>query len=83
MDNTDLIMQIFQYLLGVIPGDIAGNIIAVVTTIVTVCTLIIRFWKEPDQTSKSYQLWKIIHTLASFKAPTLQKVENKDGQKTD
>lgn len=79
--DTDLIMQIFQYLLGVIPGDIAGNIVAVVTTIVTICTLIIRFWKEPETTSKGFKLWKLFHVLASFKTPSISKTESKDGQK--
>ncbi|CAI3948099.1 unnamed protein product [Commensalibacter communis] len=79
--DSDLMMQCFQYLLGVIPGDIAGNMIAVVTTIVTICTLIVRFWKIPATTSKGYKLWKVIHTLASFKTPSVSKTENKDGQK--
>ncbi|MDI2113096.1 hypothetical protein [Commensalibacter nepenthis] len=81
MDNLDLMMQVFQYLLGVIPGDIAGNIVAVVTTIVTICTLIIRFWKMPEPSSKLYKLWKLLHVLASFKAPPVSKTESKDGQK--
>ncbi|MDI2112074.1 hypothetical protein [Commensalibacter nepenthis] len=79
--DTDLLMQVFQYLLGVIPGDIAGNIVAVVTAMVTICTLIIRFWKMPEPTSKLYTLWKLFHVLASFKTPSIPKTESKDGQK--
>ncbi|EUK18807.1 hypothetical protein [Commensalibacter papalotli (ex Servin-Garciduenas et al. 2014)] len=78
--NTDLLLQGFQYVLGVIPGDIAGNIVAVVTAIVTLCTLMMRFWKEPEMTSKWHSLWQVIHVLASFKKPDEIK-ENKDGQK--
>ncbi|CAI3961468.1 unnamed protein product, partial [Commensalibacter communis] len=81
--HTDLMMEVLQYLLGVISGDIAGNMIAVVTTIVTICTLIIRFWKMPEPTSKGYKLWKLFHVLASFKTPTTIKMENKNGQKID
>lgn len=80
MDNTDLLMQLFQYCLGMIPGDIAANIISIVTVVVTVCTLVLRFWKEPQSTSRFYNLWKIIHVLASFKraTPTV-KGESKNG----
>ncbi|WP_245527844.1 hypothetical protein, partial [Commensalibacter intestini] len=80
MDSTDLLMQMFQYCLGMIPGDIAANIISIVTVVVTVCTLVLRFWKEPQSTSKLYKVWKIIHVLASFKraTPTI-KGEIKDG----
>lgn len=67
MDNTDLLMQIFQYVLGVVPGDVAGNIISIVTVIVTICTLIMRFWKEPIKESKLHKLWQFFHLLASFR----------------
>lgn len=67
MDSTDLLMQIFQYVLGVVPGDVAGNIISIATVIVTICTLIIRFWKEPQKENKLHKLWQIFHLLASFK----------------
>lgn len=67
MDNTDLLMQIFQYVLGVVPGDVAGNIVSIATVIVTICTLIIRFWKEPKKDSKLHKLWQAFHLLASFK----------------
>ncbi|CAI3956167.1 unnamed protein product [Commensalibacter communis] len=80
MDN-DLIVQCFQYLLGIIPGDVAGNIVAVLTTMVTIFTLIMRFWKIPDQASQSHKLWKLIYILASLKTPSVTKVEAKDGQK--
>ncbi|CAI3960218.1 unnamed protein product [Commensalibacter communis] len=81
--DTDVMMEVLQYLLGVIPGDIAGNMIAVVTTIVTICTLIVRFWKMPATTSKGYKLWKLFHVLASFKTPSISKTESKNGQKID
>lgn len=67
MDSTDLLVQIFQYVLGVVPGDVAGNIISIATVIVTICTLIIRFWKEPTKESKQHKLWQFFHLLASFK----------------
>lgn len=78
MENSDLLMQAFQYVLGVIPGDIAGNIVSVVTVIVTICTLIIRFWKEPNKGSKSYKLWQLLHVLASFKRAN--KVKEKENE---
>lgn len=78
MENTDLLMQMFQYVLGVIPGDIAANIVAVFTTIVTTCTLIIRFCKEPDKDSKGYKLWQLLHVLASFKRPNKVKEKNNE-----
>lgn len=79
MDNIDLLMQMLQYFLGMIPGDIAANIISIVMVVVTVCTLVVRFWKEPQLTSKLYKVWKIIYVLASFKraTPTI-KGESKD-----
>lgn len=68
MDITEILTQFLQYIIGVMPGDIASDVIAIVTTIVTVCTLVIRFWKEPTSTSGiSYNLWKAFHLLASFK----------------
>lgn len=70
MSDIDLLTQFLQYLLGILPGDIAANIITVITALVTICTLIIRFWKEPDQTNKHYKLWKFIYILASFKKKT-------------
>lgn len=67
MDVADFLTQFLQYILGVLPGDIASNLIAAITALVTLCTLIIRFWKEPETTSKLYKLWKLLHILASFK----------------
>lgn len=84
MDNTDLLMQMLQYCLGMIPGDIAANVISIVTVVVTVCTFIIRFWKEPQSSDKLYNLWKLIHVLASFKRSTpMIKGESKDGSETN
>lgn len=79
--DTDLLTQFLQYLLGMIPGDVAANIITVVTALVTICTLIIRFWQEPDQSSKWHNLWKLIHILASFKKIDDIKKGAKYGQK--
>lgn len=79
MNNTDLLMQLFQYCLGMIPGDIAANIISIVTVVVTVCTLVVRFWKEPKLSSKRHKLWQVLHLLASFK-----KADNaKEGSNAD
>lgn len=79
MDSTDLLMQLFQYCLGMIPGDIAGNIVSIVTVVVTVCTFIIRFWKEPKLSSKRHKLWKVLHLLASFKkADNAKEASNAD-----
>lgn len=82
MDNTDLLMQLFQYCLGMIPGDIAVNIISIVTVVVTVCTLVLRFWKEPEQISKWHRLWQALHLLASFKKSGTVKEEEKNADKT-
>ncbi|CAI3931729.1 hypothetical protein [Commensalibacter papalotli (ex Botero et al. 2024)] len=80
MENTDLLMQLFQYVMGIIPGDITGNIVSAVTVIVTVCTLIMRFWKEPAQDRKSHKLWQFLHVLASFKKPDEVKEKGSGGK---
>ncbi|CAI3951224.1 unnamed protein product [Commensalibacter communis] len=46
MNHSDLMMQIFQSFLDVIPGDIAGNIVAVVTSVATMYKLIARYMKK-------------------------------------
>ncbi|CAI3931461.1 hypothetical protein [Commensalibacter papalotli (ex Botero et al. 2024)] len=38
MGNSEFFIQLFQYLLGIISVDIAGDIVAVVTVIVMLCT---------------------------------------------
>lgn len=80
MENTDLLMQLFQYILGIIPGDVAGNIVSAVTVIVTVCTLIMRFWKEPTQDGIIHKLWQFLHVLASFKKPDEVKEKSDEEQ---
>lgn len=80
--DTDLLMQFMQYLLGVIPGDIAANIISFVTVVVTACTLVLRFWKEPEPSSKWHKLWQVLHLLASFKKSDTVKEEEKNADKT-
>lgn len=75
MDTNDFLTQAMQYVLGIIPGDMAANVIAAIAFVITLCTLILRFWKEPDQTSKIYWLWKIVHIFAELKRPTAPKKE--------
>lgn len=77
----DFFTELLQYMVNVLPSNVMGDVMAVVTFIVTLCTLVIRFWKEPDVRSKSYRLWSFIHLLASFKLPLKQKSET-DAQKT-
>lgn len=44
----DFFTELLQYIINVLPSNTAGDVVAVVTFIVTLCTLVIRFWKEPD-----------------------------------
>lgn len=67
--DTDLLTQFLQYVLGILPGHIAANTIAIITFFITFCTLILRFWKTPATNSVWYKIWKIIHLLASLKLP--------------
>lgn len=70
MDPINVLSQILQLFLGLLPGALAANLITLITIMVTLCTLILRFWKEPSPNSKFYKLWKIIHIIAAFKIPT-------------
>lgn len=72
MDTTDILTQFLQYCLGVLPGDVASNIVVSLTFTVTLCTFILRFWKEPAQTSRWRWVWKIIHLVAAFRLPQKQ-----------
>lgn len=74
--ETDYFDQFLVWMLGNLPGDVAANIIAIVTFIFTSCTLILRFWPEPKSDNTLHKLWSIVHLLASFK-----KLVMKDSQK--
>ena len=77
----DFFTELLQYIINVLPSNVAGDVVAVVTFIVTLCTLVIRFWKEPDPKSGLHRLWSIIHLLASFRLPDRQ--DGKDGKNGD
>lgn len=69
MDIIEFFNQFLQYFLGVIPGDIASDIIALLTTIVTISTLIVKYWKtEPSKDKKFLHfLWRVIKSCSSLK----------------
>lgn len=77
----DFFTELLQYIINVLPSNTAGDVVAVVTFIVTLCTLVIRFWKEPDPKSGLHKLWSLIHLLASFRLPDRQ--AGKDGKNGD
>ena len=77
----DFFTELLQYIINVLPSNTAGDVVAVVTFIVTLCTLVIRFWKEPDPKSGLHRLWSFIHLLASFRLPDRQ--AGKDGKNGD
>lgn len=61
--------QILQYVFGLLPDNVAADMAVILTFIVTLCTLILRFWKEPKVDSKWHGAWKLVHILASFRLP--------------
>lgn len=67
--DADFLTQFMTWALGSLPGDIAANIVVIITGIVTLCTLVMRFWKEPKEGTTAHKIWGILHTLASFKKP--------------
>ena len=69
MVATDFLSQALQYFLNILPGNVTFNLIALLTLSVTLCTLVTRFWKEPDNKNRSHKLWSFINFLASFKFP--------------
>lgn len=77
----DFFTELLQYIINVLPSNTAGDVVAVVTFIVTLCTLVIRFWKEPDPKSGWHKLWSLIHLLASFRLPDRQ--AGNDGKNGD
>lgn len=68
MVATDF-LQALQYFLNILPGNVTSDLIALLTFSVTLCTLITRFWKEPDNKNRLHKLWSFINFLASFKFP--------------
>ena len=40
----DFFTELLQYMVNVLPSNVMGDVMAVVTFIVTLCTLVIRFW---------------------------------------
>ena len=80
----DFFTELLQYIINVLPSNTAGDVVAIVTFIVTLCTLVIRFWKEPDPKSGWHKLWSFIHLLASFKLPDRQiGTDGKNGDDTN
>ena len=69
MVATDFLSQALQYFMNILPGNVTSNLIALLTFSVTLCTLITRFWKEPDNKNRLHKLWSFINFLASFKFP--------------
>lgn len=77
--DTDIFTQIIQGILGVLPSGTTADVLLVLTVIVTLCTLILRFWPEPKVDSKIHWLWSLVHLLASFKVPQKQ-VASQEGK---
>ncbi|AYN86426.1 hypothetical protein D9V35_02385 [Commensalibacter melissae] len=69
MVATDFLSQALQYFMNILPGNVTFNLIVLLTFNVTLCTLITRFWKEPDNKNRLHKLWSFINFLASFKFP--------------
>ncbi len=67
--DTDYLTQFLTWMLGALPGDIAANLVGIITALVTLCTLVIRFWKEPASGTTAHKVWSVVHLLASFRKP--------------
>lgn len=55
--DADFLTQFLTWALGSLPGDIAANIVAVITGVVILCTLVMRFWKEPKEGTTAHKIW--------------------------
>lgn len=75
MDNS-LLTQAIILLLGHLPGEIVATILEFATLIVTLSTITIRFWRKPNQNSKFYKIWKLIHIFAELKHPLEEIIED-------
>lgn len=69
MVATDFLSQALQYFLDILPGNVTSDLIVLLMFSVTLCTLVTRFWKEPDNKNRLHKLWSFINFLASFKFP--------------
>lgn len=69
MVATDFLSQALQYFLDILPGNVTSDLIVLLMFSVTLCTLVTRFWKEPDNKNRLHKLWLFINFLASFKFP--------------
>ena len=65
--DTDYLTQFLTWMLGALPGDVAANLVGGITFVVTFCTVVVRFWKEPASGTIAHKVWTVIHLLASFK----------------
>lgn len=69
MVATDFLSQALQYFLDILPGNVTSDLIVLLMFSVMLCTLVTRFWKEPDNKNRLHKLWSFINFLASFKFP--------------
>lgn len=77
----DFLQRFYNILSMSCPAIQRVKLSRLVTFIVTLCTLVIRFWKEPDPKSGLHKLWSLIHLLASFRLPDRQ--AGNDGKNGD
>lgn len=71
MNINDLLTQLLQYLLGVLPGNIASDIIAILSLLMAIGVVVMRFWKtEPDKNNKVLHfIYKAFFYLANLHLP--------------